>query len=167
MEDVLCSLNRHQSIWYGNPAIISFDIQDKRHHSLKTKSVVYNLEDSVSESALKFVYEHSRSYFGRSPKKLRKVIILDSHHTEDHVFNELINYDQFCKKGDYMIVCDTIVDNKYYDHKNREREWNAKNNPMTALKKFLEIKPHWKQDEEVDASLLLSCNKGGYIQYVG
>lgn len=97
-------------------------------------------------------------------KNSKKVmVILDSHHTHEHVLSELKLYYPFVYSGHYLICGDTIV-NDIPDQKHRPREWNRKNNPFTALKVFLkENKNLFKIDNEIYSKLLLSNQKKGYL----
>lgn len=93
----------------------------------------------------------------------RCMIILDSNHTHDHVYKELNVYSRFLKKGDYIVVCDTIIE----DLKNpsRERPWRRGNNPRTALRQFLkENSKEFEIDEEIRNKLLISCQPDGYVR---
>ena len=95
-------------------------------------------------------------------KNQRCLVHLDSNHTEEHVFNELICYDKILKKGDLIIVGDTII-NYIPNQKHRVREWSNKKNPKTALDKFLKINKKYKIINHLSNNLLLSNNYLGHI----
>jgi cephalosporin hydroxylase len=104
-------------------------------------------------------------------KKLKKIInnekknlvILDSHHTHDHVLEELKIYKNFVGKGNYIIVGDTIVEDVPVQ-KHRPRPWGPGNNPKTAMKKFLRTNNRFKIDKSIDEKLLISCHPNGYLK---
>lgn len=91
------------------------------------------------------------------------MVILDSHHTEEHVLKELNIYSKFISKGNYLICGDTIID-FIPEQKHRPRPWGPKNNPHTALKKFIKKNKRFKNDKEIENKLLFSCNPNGYLK---
>ena len=69
-------------------------------------------------------------------KKNRKLIILDSNHTKSHVLKELELYSTLMKKGEYLVVMDTIIEfiNKIY---NKGKAFKKGNSPYNAVIDFL------------------------------
>jgi len=67
----------------------------------------------------------------------RKIFILDSDHSTKHVKNELDLYSPLLKKGDMMIVCDTIIPELRKVGKGIPGDW-GKGDPKEALDLFLE-----------------------------
>jgi len=93
----------------------------------------------------------------------RVMVVLDSNHTHDHVLSELLTYSPLVTVGQYLVVCDTIVEDlPRQDH--RSRPWGPGNNPATALKEFLHNRPEFKADREIDNKLLISSSPGGYLR---
>lgn len=93
------------------------------------------------------------------------LVILDSDHTEKHVYNELEIYSKLVNKNSYIIVCDTII-NYIRPNKERKRDWGKKNNPLTAIQKFLKDNKEYKYSKNLNQKLLISCNISGFIQRV-
>ena len=91
------------------------------------------------------------------------MVILDSHHTEDHVKKELDLYSKFVGKGNYLICGDTVID-FIPEQKHRPRPWGIGNNPFTALKKFLNENKRFESDQNIENKLLLTCNPKGYLK---
>jgi cephalosporin hydroxylase len=90
------------------------------------------------------------------------LVVLDSHHSHDHVLAELRLYSSFVGKGHYMVCSDTVVEYvPSQDH--RPRPWGPGNNPKTALDQFLLECGRFKADTDLDSKLLFSCNPGGYL----
>jgi cephalosporin hydroxylase len=94
------------------------------------------------------------------------LIILDSHHSYDHVLAELHLYSPLIGKGHYLVCGDTIVDD-IPAQEHRPRPWGPGNNPKTALKAFLQETDRFVIDHSYDRKLLFSCNPGGYVQCIG
>jgi len=95
-------------------------------------------------------------------KDKKCLVHLDSDHTEKHVLNELFFYDKILKKNDIIIVGDTII-NYIPNQKHRIRQWNRKENPKTALDKFLKVNKKYKILKQLSSNLLLTNNFLGHI----
>ena len=93
------------------------------------------------------------------------LVHLDSDHTETNVLKELIAYDKILKKGDHIIVGDTII-NYIPKQKHRPRDWGPKNNPKTALDKFLKMNNKYKINKHFSYNLILSNNYLGHIEKI-
>ena len=72
-----------------------------KHKLLSNKIKLIN-DDSISDKTIRKI----KKIIGNSKKVL---VILDSHHTHDHVLKELNLYSEFVTKGNYLICGDTIV----------------------------------------------------------
>lgn len=95
----------------------------------------------------------------------RTFVILDSHHTKDHVLRELELFAPFVGKDCYMLCGDTIVE-RLPVQEHRSREWGPGNNPMNALDDFLQNQERFVIDEFFDNKLLLTCNPRGFLRAV-
>lgn len=93
------------------------------------------------------------------------LLVLDSNHSEDHVFNELKLWSQVLKKGDFLIVSDTIVEDIPYQI-HRPRSWGPGNNPGTALAKFLQEETRFTADNQYSHRAMSSFNPGGYLECI-
>ena len=67
----------------------------------------------------------------------RVLVVLDSNHAHGHVLRELQLYSPFVRRGSYLVVFDTIVEDMPDDFAT-ERPWGKGNNPKTAVREFLE-----------------------------
>jgi len=94
------------------------------------------------------------------------LVILDSHHTHDHVLSELRLYSPFVGKGQYLVCCDTIIED-IPKQEHRGRPWGPANNPKTALDVFHRENSRFAVDPAIENKLLMSCNPGGYLLAVG
>ena len=111
---------------------------------------------SVEESTA----EQVRSITGEGS---RVMVILDSHHTHDHVLRELQLYGPMVSPGCYLICGDTIIDEQPPADK-RPRPWGEGNNPATALREFLSGRDDFEVDLTIENKLLLSNMPGGYLR---
>ena len=97
--------------------------------------------------------------------KKRILVILDSNHTHEHVFNELEAYSPLVKQGSYLIVMDTVVEDlpkDYFAH----RPWDKGNSPKTAVRDFLQKNDRFEINREIDHKLLLSVAPEGYLRCI-
>tara|TARA_E500000178_G_scaffold355239_1_gene427128 strand:+ start:2485 stop:3219 length:735 start_codon:yes stop_codon:yes gene_type:complete len=97
--------------------------------------------------------------------KSKVMVILDSNHTFEHVYSELILYSKLVSKNCFLICCDTIVD-CIPEQKHRKRKWTKANNPMTALKKFLKDNDNFEVDEYYNKKLITTYSPSGYLKKV-
>ena len=95
----------------------------------------------------------------------RVLVVLDSNHTHDHVLKELQLYSPLVRRGSYLVVFDTIVEDMPDDFA-VERPWGKGNNPKTAVREFLEHNDRFEVDAEVEGKLLLSVAPSGYLKCV-
>jgi cephalosporin hydroxylase len=91
------------------------------------------------------------------------LLILDSHHTHDHVLAELELWSPLVKNGNYIIVCDTIVE--YIDApEDRVRDWSKGNNPATAVSTFVSRNSRFEADFEYNNKSIASFHPGGFLK---
>ena len=93
------------------------------------------------------------------------LVVLDSNHTHEHVLRELELYSPLVKKGGWLVVFDTVVENMPADFY-PNRPWNVGDNPMTAVDAFLKTNNRFVIDEDMDARLSVSMAPRGYLRCV-
>lgn len=146
----------------GDRHVIGIDI-DIREHNRKEieKSPVFSritlLEgSSTDEDIVRNVYDIAKNY--------RKImVILDSDHTESHVLKELHAYAPLVSNGCYLVVYDTSVE-YMPDDLNADRPWSVRNNPFTAVKKFLESDQTFEIDHEIESYLMITNAPSGWLR---
>ena len=92
-------------------------------------------------------------------------MVLDSNHTHAHVLRELQLYSPLVKKGGWLIVFDTVVENMPADFY-PDRPWGLGDNPMTAVDAFLKDNDRFVIDADMDARLSVSMAPRGYLRCV-
>ena len=118
-----------------NSKVIGIDVDIRKHNksSILSHSMSKNIDMIEGSSTDTKIIDKVKKKIKNAKKIL---VILDSNHTHDHVFEELKLYGPLVSKGSYMVVFDTIIDdlpNKF----SKNRPWSKKNNPKTAVVKYL------------------------------
>lgn len=148
----------------GEGKVIGVDIDIRAHNrdSIESHPLSHRIElvqgSSVDDKILKDIKS-------RIPAGARVMVILDSNHTHEHVFDELKLYAPLVTKGQFLIVADTVVE-QIPVQAHRPRPWGPGNNPATALDAFLEGNSQFVRDPFVNAKLLISSSPGGYLRRV-
>jgi cephalosporin hydroxylase len=93
------------------------------------------------------------------------LVVLDSNHTHEHVLRELELYSPLVRKGGYLIVMDTVVEDLPAELF-PDRPWGPGDSPRTAVHAFLKSNDRFQVDEEIENKLLLTVAPGGYLKCV-
>ena len=95
----------------------------------------------------------------------KNLVLLDSNHTHDHVLKELEAYSSFVTLGSYCVVFDTFVEimpRGFFPN----RPWDVGDNPMTAVKDFLNKNRDFVVDNEIDTKLQITVAKSGFLKRI-
>jgi len=76
-------------------------------------------------------------------KKNKTLVILDSNHSSEHVYKELVAYSNILQKKSLIVATDGIVD--FMQFAPRRLKYNKKGGPILAIKKFLSENKKFKQ----------------------
>jgi len=93
------------------------------------------------------------------------MIVLDSNHTHEHVYQELMAYSPLVSKDSYMVVLDTVVEDMP-DDLFSDRPWGKGNNPKTAAREFLKSTDRFEVDKEIENKLLITVAPEGYLKCI-
>jgi cephalosporin hydroxylase len=93
------------------------------------------------------------------------LVVLDSNHLNSHVLSELRLYQKFVRRGSYLIVLDTIVDDMCEEF-SRDRPWGPGRGPKSAVHQFLLENDRFIVDEEFNDKLLISVAPDGFLKCV-
>lgn len=149
----------------GGKKVIGVDIfipDDLRERLSSHGKLSERLELIEGSSTSPETIEQIKNILDGSKKVL---VILDSHHSHEHVLNELNVYAPLLDEGQYLICGDTIVEYMPPEESN-SRPWGPGNNPATAIKEFLSKTDRFVIDDNIDKRLLFSCHPGGYLKAV-
>jgi len=148
----------------GKVIAIDIDIREHNRVELEKHSMYKNIllieGSSTSSEVLLSVGNYIKTY---NCKNI--MIALDSNHTHEHVLEELRLYSPFVKKGSYIVVFDTLIEDMpsglYCD-----RAWDKGNSPKTAVYSFLKENTRFEIDKRINSKLLISVAPDGYLRCV-
>jgi cephalosporin hydroxylase len=132
----------------GNGEVVSIDIEENDLRP-QHKRIRYLLGSSTSDEIVSAVTTIAAG-------KRTVLVILDSDHSQAHVFRELTIYSRLVTKGSYLIVEDTNVNGHPVDLEHGP-------GPMEALDEFLATNKDFVIDEEKE-KFLMTFNPRGYLR---
>lgn len=97
-----------------------------------------------------------------------KLFILDSNHTHEHVFQELVRFAPLTQPGDAILVLDTGIE-FLPPHQDNHKLWRKGSNPFTAIQKFLSIDENSTKFIIDDSHYYrngLTCFRGGHLKRI-
>ena len=140
---------------------IDIDIREHNRREIERHPLYKNIQMVEGSSTDKDVVD--QVYAAVQGKRV--LLSLDSLHTHDHVLKELKLYSPLVSRGSYIVVFDTIIED-FPDGSFLDRPWKMGDNPMTAVKKFLELTDRFVVDTEITSKLLISSAVNGYLRCV-
>ena len=100
-------------------------------------------------------------------KNFKKVLVmLDSSHTFEHVYNELELYSNFVTKNSYIVVFDTTIGKFNQKNLYPSRPWNFKNSPLQAVNKFLKNNKSFVIDKKWNSKLIITQCFDGFLKKI-
>jgi cephalosporin hydroxylase len=140
----------------GNGLVITIDIENRHNIDLIPKKlrdrITFIQSSSTEVATVVRLYNRCR--------ERKNLVILDSWHTQDHVFNELNDYCDLVPVGSYIIVEDSHVNGHPID-------WKWGNGPYEAIHEFLET-PKGKSfiiDKTIEHQMM-TFNPDGFLKRV-
>lgn len=103
------------------------------------------------------------------PDNASVMVALDSDHSYDHVLSELNAYSNLVTIGQYLVVADTLLGflTEAETPRARSKVWHPGNEPLSAVKAFLDTTDGFDQDAVMNGKLILSASPGGYLRRIG
>ncbi|MET0243727.1 MAG: CmcI family methyltransferase [Flavitalea sp.] len=132
----------------GNGRIITIDIQEFENRPVHPR-VQYLLGSTVEDS----IVEKIKASIKPGEKVL---VILDSDHSDKHVYEEMKIYHQFVTKGSYMIVEDSNV----YGHPVHKHHGPG---PFESIERFMKQNNDFVIDRSRE-KFMMTFNPSGYLK---
>ena len=148
----------------NNGIVIGVDI-DIRSHNKKSleKHPFYNKIKLIEGSSIDSKTIANVKNLIKNKKKI--LVVLDSNHSHEHVLEELYLYSSLVRKGSYIIVFDSIVEDMPSSFVTN-RPWSKGDNPKTAVWEFLKNNKKFKIDKDIENKLLISVAPDGYLKCI-
>jgi len=148
----------------GKGNVIGIDIDIRAHNRVEIEKHPFYKRITMLEgsSISQDVIDKVRSLINGDETVM---VCLDSHHTHDHVLQELELYAPLVTPGSYCIVSDTGIED-LPPHMIIDRPWGKGNNPKTAVWEFLKHNGHFVIDKDIEAKILLTAAPDGYLKCV-
>lgn len=141
---------------------IDIDIREHNRREIENHPMFKRIEMIQGSSIDDKVTEKVKN---RAKKYNKILVVLDSNHTHDHVLKELQVYETLVKEGSYIVVSDTAVENMP-DEYSKDRPWDSRNNPKTAVWEFLENNKRFEIDKLVEDKILITVSPSGYLKCI-
>ena len=148
----------------GKGEVLGIDIDIRKHNrqAIETHPMSKRIKMIEGSSISKNVISKVKSI---TKGKSRVIICLDSDHSHEHVLKELELYSPMVKKGSYVIVFDTIVEDML-DDDCKNRPWGKGNNPKTAVHQFLKRNSRFIIDYNIENKLIITASPDGYLKCI-
>jgi cephalosporin hydroxylase len=147
----------------GAGRVLGIDIEIRPHNraAIEAHPLASRIDLIEGSSVDRLIVERVQAWAAayRNP-----LVVLDSNHTHDHVLAELRLYSPLVRRGGYLIVCDTVVEELPPEAIAAGRPWGPGNSPMTAVRAFLEENDRFAVDEPLNDKLLITVAPRGYLR---
>ncbi len=159
---VIFSASMMRLIGKGDVVGIDIELKDKNRKAIEKHPLSDHITliqgSSTSKKTMKQVYK-----IAQNKKKI--LVFLDSNHSHKHVLKELELYSTFVKKGSYIVVFDTMVED-FPKNFFKNRPWNVGSNPKTAVVKFLDKNERFRVDKNIENKLVITSNPSGFLKCI-
>ena len=139
---------------------LDIDIRTHNRVAIENHRLSSNVTLIEGDSTSQHIIEKLKNELGRD---LIDILVLDSNHTHEHVYNELIAYRDLIRVGGYIVLPDTVIENFPKGYYSSSRSWDVGNNPMTALSQFLSENPNFSIDEVRSTKAVITESPKGYV----
>ncbi len=144
--------------------VLGIDVDIRKHNrdAIEAHPLYHRISmiegSSISSDVIEMVKEESKN-------KNNILVFLDSNHTHEHVYKELIAYAPLVTLGSYCVVFDTVIDD-FPKSMFPNRPWGPDDNPKTAVKKYLNEHSEFIVDEYFQNKLKITVAPDGYLKKI-
>jgi len=144
----------------GRVLAIDVDIRAHNRRAIEAHPLAERIDLVEGSSTDPHVVEIAQ----RAAAGRRAFVSLDSNHSHEHVLRELELYSPLVRRGSYLVVFDTLVEQLPGDVP--DRPWGKGDNPLTAVREFLKHNDRFEIDREIQSRLLVTSAPDGYLRCV-
>ena len=141
---------------------IDIDIREHNRVAIENHPMSCRIQmlqgSSIAPEIIDQVKEVARGY-------QRILACLDSNHTHNHVLAELEAYAPLTSVGSYCVIFDTIVEDLPAEMFS-DRSWGPRDNPKTAVWKYLKSHPEFEIDKSIQHKLLITAAPDGFLKRI-
>jgi len=145
---------------HGKVIGIDVDIRDHNRKAIDAHPLRRRIELIEGSSIDVETIDRVRGMLNPSDKVL---VVLDSNHSDEHVFNELEAYGDMVSLGSYIVANDG-AQAWVWDTPNGKPEWKL-SHPLQAIERFLSSHPEFAVDPQ-PTRWLITQSPQGYLQRV-
>lgn len=145
--------------------VVGIDIDIREHnrtaiekHPMSKRITMYE-GDSVAPDMVEKVRAHTEG-------KKCVMVILDSLHSHEHVYKELLAYAEMTTVGSYCILPDTFIEFFPKGYYSDNRPWDVGDNPYTAMKQYLDETDLFEIDRSLTAKAMITETIDGYLKRI-
>ena len=152
----------------GQPRkVYAIDIEIREHNRLAIDNHPFrsSIELFEGSSIDPTIISKIKNYIEMTNGHYNGMVLLDSDHSHNHVLNELALFKDFVGLGQYMIAFDTSIVFQT-DRNTIGRNWDKIQNPLSAVREFIENNIEFEIQEKVDAQLMISEAYNGYLRRI-
>lgn len=148
----------------GDRQVLGVDIEVRPHNrqAIEAHPMFRRITMLEGSSVDPAIFSQVQAFAGKYNNIL---VILDSNHSHDHVLAELNLYAQLVKKGGYLVVLDTVVEDMDQALIGN-RPWSKGNSPKTAVWEFLKRNDRFEIDRDFEAKLVFTSAPDGWLKCV-
>lgn len=148
----------------GNGEVLGIDIDIREHNRIEIeKHPMYKRITMIEGSSTDENIAYKVKEIAKNKKRI--ILILDSNHTYEHVKREIELYSPLVKKGSYLVVFDTVIEDMPKGFF-ADRPWEVGNNPKTAVLEFLNRNDRFVIDKSIEDKLLITVAPSGYLKCI-
>jgi len=139
---------------------LDIDIRTHNRIAIENHRLSRNITLIEGDSTSQHIIEKLKNELGND---LIDILVLDSNHTHEHVYKELVAYKDLVQVGGYIVLPDTVIESFPKGYYSKNRPWDVGNNPMTALSQFLKENNNFSIDEARSSKAAITESPKGYI----
>lgn len=145
--------------------VVGIDIDIRKHnrdaiesHPMAKRITMYE-GNSVDEGMVERVRRHTEG-------KRCVMVVLDSLHSHEHAYKELLAYAPMTTVGSYCILPDTFIEFFPKGYYSSTRPWDVGDNPYTAMKQFMSETNLFEVDRDLTSKAMITETVDGYLKRV-
>jgi hypothetical protein len=147
----------------GEVVGVDIDIREHNRNAIENHPMMKRITMIQGSSTDPTIFEQVKA---KAAGKRCVMVILDSLHSHQHVYDELQLYPQLVTIGSYLMLPDTFIEHFPKGYYSDTRPWDVGDNPMTAMRKFLSETDDFEIDREIDNKLMITEGIDGYLRRV-